>query len=75
MEETQYTRYEKARIIGARALQIAMGAPYMIKLTKKQLEEIKYNPIKIAELEFEKKLIPMKIIREMPKYNVEIKSK
>ncbi len=74
MEETQYTRYEKARIIGARALQIAMGAPYMIKLTKKQLEEIKYNPIKIAELEFEKKLIPMKIIREMPKYNVEIKA-
>ncbi len=74
MEDMQYTRYEKARIIGARALQIAMGAPYLVKLTKKQLEEIKYNPIKIAEIEFEKKLIPMKIIREMPKYNEEIKA-
>ena len=29
----QYTRFEKARIIGARALQISMGAPSLIKTT------------------------------------------
>ena len=32
---TEYTRYEKARIIGARALQISRGAPVMIKTDTK----------------------------------------
>ena len=67
MEEMKYTRYERARMIGARALQIAMGAPYLLKLSKKQLEEIRYSPLTIAEMEFEKKVIPLKILREMPK--------
>ena len=42
----EYSRFEKARIIGARALQIARGAPVMVKTDAK-------DPIKIAELEFE----------------------
>ena len=71
MDDIKYTRYEKARMIGARALQIAMGAPYVIKLTKKQLEEIRYSPLTIAELEFEKKAIPLKIIRDPPKSRLE----
>ncbi len=57
------TRYEKARIIGARALQIAMGAPFNIKLSKKKLEELEYNPVRIAMLEFEKDVIPIMIKR------------
>ena len=51
---TEYTRFEKARIIGARALQIARGAPVEIKTKEK-------DPIRIAELEFEKGVIPIDI--------------
>ena len=55
------TKYERARIIGARALQLAMGAPILVKLTKKDMEEIKYNPIIIARRELEKGVIPLSI--------------
>ncbi len=65
MEE--YTKYEKARIIGARALQIAMGAPFLMKLAKKDLERLKYNTLEIAKLEFEKDLLPITIKRLKPK--------
>ena len=64
MEE--YTKYEHARIIGARALQISMGAPFMIKLDDEDLKKIGYNPIEIAKLEFEKGLIPISVKRHMP---------
>jgi DNA-directed RNA polymerase subunit K len=50
----EYTRFEKARIIGARALQIARGATPLIKDSK----EIR-DPIRIAELEFEQGIIPL----------------
>lgn len=62
-EEIKYTKYEKARIIGARALQISMGAPFMVKISKKMLAELKYNPIEIAKKEFEKDAIPITVKR------------
>jgi len=62
----EYTKYEKARMIGARALQIAMGAPFVIKISKEQLEELQYNPIRIAELEYNKGVIPLSIKRPLP---------
>lgn len=52
----KYTRYEKARIIGARSLQIAMGAPVLVK---SKFDE----PIEIASLEFEKGVIPITVKR------------
>ena len=55
----KYTRFEKARIIGARALQITMGAPILVKLEKGLID-----PIKIASLEFEKGIIPITVLRE-----------
>lgn len=58
-----YSKYEKARIIGARALQISMGAPFTIKLSEKELEAIHYNPVEIAKLEFEKDAIPITVKR------------
>ena len=64
--EIKYTKYEKARMIGSRALQIAMGAPFMIKLNKEDLERIHYNPIEIAKLEFEKGVLPITVKRPMP---------
>ena len=62
----QYTKYEKARLIGARALQISMGAPFLIKLEKKDLEQLKYNPVKIATMEFDKDILPISIKRPFP---------
>jgi len=63
----KFTKFEKARIIGARALQIAMGAPLLLKLTENDLESIRYNPIEISKMEFEKDIIPITIKRPMPK--------
>jgi len=55
------TRFEVARIISARALQVSLGAPILIKFKGK-----KYNPIRIAEEEFKECKIPMTIKRTLP---------
>ena len=61
-----YTKYEKARIIGSRALQLAMGAPLLIKMDKKDFENIKYSPIEIAKREFDEGILPITIKRPLP---------
>ncbi|MCH7568545.1 MAG: DNA-directed RNA polymerase subunit K [Nanoarchaeota archaeon] len=61
-----FTRYEIARILGARALQIAMDAPMLLKISKEELEEIKYDALKIAEQEFEKGVLPISVRRPFP---------
>ncbi len=53
-------------MIGSRALQLAMGAPFLIKLEKKDLEKLQYSVIKIAELEYEEGVLPISIKRPMP---------
>ena len=63
----KYTKYEKARIIGARALQLAMGAPFMLKLSDDDLAKINYSPIEIAKLELEKGVMPITVKRPFPK--------
>jgi len=55
------TRFEKARIIGARALQLAMGAPPLIA----SRDEI-FDPIIIAIRELEKEVILLTVRRNMP---------
>ena len=62
----KFTKFEKARIIGARALQIAMGAPFLIKLTEKELKDLRYSPLNIAKAEFEKGIIPITVKRPLP---------
>ncbi|HJN56481.1 MAG: DNA-directed RNA polymerase subunit K [Candidatus Woesearchaeota archaeon] len=57
----KYTKYEQARIIGARALQLSMGAPFKVKLGKKDLEKLSYNPLEIAKREFKEGLIPIAV--------------
>ncbi len=57
----QHTKYEEARIIGARALQIAQGAPFIAKISDKELEKIRYNPIEIAKMEFSQGIVPIRI--------------
>tara|TARA_Y100000310_G_scaffold345665_1_gene467961 strand:- start:18672 stop:18896 length:225 start_codon:yes stop_codon:yes gene_type:complete len=62
----KYTKYEKARIIGARGLQIAMDAPLLIKLSEEDFGKINYDPIKIARMEFDMGIIPITIKRPLP---------
>ena len=62
-----YTKYEIARIIGARALQIAMGAPLLLKLTERDFKKLSFNPIEIARTEFEAEILPITIKRPMPR--------
>jgi DNA-directed RNA polymerase subunit K len=65
-EEIKYTKYEKARMVGARALQISMGAPSLLKLEAKDYAAMKYNPIKIATLEYDKDVLPISVRRPYP---------
>ena len=55
------TRFEKARIIGARALQISMGAPLLI-----EIPQTSTNPIDIAIKELEAGVLPITIRRKLP---------
>lgn len=56
MSEIKLTRYERSRIIGARALQISLGAPVLVDLDRGE-------PIDIAMLELEKGIIPITVKR------------
>eukprot|EP00800_Vazella_pourtalesii_P006721 TRINITY_DN18810_c0_g1_i1.p1 TRINITY_DN18810_c0_g1~~TRINITY_DN18810_c0_g1_i1.p1 ORF type:complete len:135 (+),score=38.98 TRINITY_DN18810_c0_g1_i1:61-465(+) len=54
------TKYERARVLGTRALQISMGAPVMVDLDGET------DPLKIATMELNEKKIPMIVRRYMP---------
>jgi len=56
----KYTRFERARIIGARALQIAMGAPVLVDVPKGMVD-----PIEIARMEFEGGVLPITVKRDL----------
>ncbi|MBT3406769.1 DNA-directed RNA polymerase subunit K [Candidatus Woesearchaeota archaeon] len=64
------TKYEKARVLGSRALQLSMGAPMLVKLSKKDLENIHYNPLEIAKIEMGKGVLPLIIARTLPMSSV-----
>ncbi|MFC7142365.1 DNA-directed RNA polymerase subunit K [Halosimplex aquaticum] len=51
-----YNRYEKARIIGARALQVAYGAPVLVDSEQTQ-------PILIAAEEYDSGVLPFTVRR------------
>jgi len=55
------TRFERARIVGARALQIAMGAPILVEPQKALA-----NPIDIALQELDSGILPITIRRTLP---------
>jgi len=59
------TRFEKTRLLSARALQVSFGAPPLIKVGE---EDTAYD---IAKNEFAEKLIPMAVIRRYPNGTVE----
>ena len=53
----EHSRFEKARVIGARALQISMGAPVQIKVHKEIID-----PDIIAQMEYDQGIIPIDIV-------------
>ncbi|MCK4848068.1 MAG: DNA-directed RNA polymerase subunit K [Candidatus Heimdallarchaeota archaeon] len=67
------TRFEYARILGARALQISMGAPVLAEAEespKIEIEDKKNreqgDPLLIAEREINNRLLPIQIRRTLP---------
>ena len=70
-KQFRFTKYEQARVIGARALQISMNAPLLSKMDKEDFEKLKYNPIEIAKLEFEKGVLPITVKRPLPRRKLE----
>jgi DNA-directed RNA polymerase I, II, and III subunit RPABC2 len=58
------TRFERARIAGARALQISLGAPILVELPAKISD-----PIDIALAELREGVLPMTIRRALPDGN------
>lgn len=58
---TRYmTKYERARLLGTRALQLSMNAPPMVEL------EGETDPLEIATKELKEKKIPLMIRRYLP---------
>lgn len=66
-EQHTFTKYEIARIIGARALQISMDAPLLLKISKDDLETMRFDPLQIAEKELEEGVLPINIHRPVPR--------
>lgn len=54
----EFTKYEVARLIGARALQLSMGAPPLIKVASSRK-----TFIQIAEDELTKGILPLVVVR------------
>ncbi len=55
-QRKRYNRYEKARIIGARALQVSYGAPVLIDTEQTE-------PILIAAEEYDEGVLPFTVRR------------
>lgn len=55
------TRFEEARIIGARALQISSGAPVLVKVPGTMT-----NVVEIVKKELESDVLPISVIRKLP---------
>lgn len=62
----EFSKYERARIIGARGLQISMDAPILIEMNENELEGVNYDPLVIAEKELDSGVLPISINRPMP---------
>jgi DNA-directed RNA polymerase subunit K len=56
--DIKYTRFERARIISARAFQISLGAPVLVDAPETMIE-----PLQLASLEWQKNAIPITVKR------------
>lgn len=53
----ELTKYEMARVIGARSLQLSSGAPPLLEVSEKE------SPMQIAARELERGVIPLIVVR------------
>ncbi len=58
VSEPEFTRFERARILGARALQVSLGAPILLDVPMTLVD-----PVEIAELEYAAGVIPITVRR------------
>lgn len=65
--QEHFTKFETARILGARALQIAMDAPLLLKISEDDLKLMRYDSLRIAEKELNSGVLPIAINRPMPR--------
>lgn len=59
MSEEALDRFEVARIIGARALQLSFGAPPLVEVGKGMVDALE-----LARIEFENDIVPLRVIRQ-----------
>ena len=59
------TRFEVTRLLSARALQLSLGAPPLIKAAKEE------NYREIARKELEKKVLPISVLRTLPNNEIQ----
>jgi len=57
---SQLTRFERTRLISARALQLAVGAPILVKSAKNESME------DTAKRELDSNVLPLSVLREYP---------
>mgnify|MGYP001234007862 CR=1 FL=1 len=58
----EHSRFEKARVIGSRALQISMGAPVKIEVPENIID-----PVIIAQMEYDSDVIPIEVVHREKK--------
>ncbi len=59
--EAVLTRYERARVVGARALQVSQGAPVLI-----DVDADDFRPIEVAKMELKSRVLPVGMQRRIP---------
>ena len=62
----EFSKYERARILGARALQISMDAPLLKKFSDEELDNLNFDPLKLAEKELDSGVLPISVKRPLP---------
>ena len=67
MSKQEFSKYERARIIGARGLQISMDAPLLVGVEESELDAMNFDPLKIAEKELDSGVLPISVSKPMPK--------
>jgi DNA-directed RNA polymerase subunit K len=71
MDKQEFSKYERARIIGARGLQISMDAPLLTNIDESELDSMNFDPLKIAEKELDSGVLPISVSKPMPRRNKE----
>jgi len=57
---SRLTRFEFTRVLSARALQLSLGAPPLVKRTSE------LSMLEVAEKEFLQKVLPLSVLRKYP---------